>query len=656
MNDDARGWLEAELERVWLLAETRLATLEETGLGGDRAALEKALFARPLHSDLAGRLAEQTALAKKARTAAPLGRLAARLELRDLELEALIIAIAPHLDEHLDAVFRHIQSNFERRGVDLALVGELLGLDQTEKAGLLEVLDDDRPLIALRLLVAEPPSGCSALFRTIAPSLDSLPVLTGRRAVSPKLANVATLECEEPAGFFATQQALELEKLSELASQRVVSGAWLLHYGPSGAGKRELAHRVAWRAGLPLLTFDPTDVSGDGDEQLRRAKREALLAEAVLYVGPCKDDLAEDGARALLGRFAGYPGPLILGFETTTAPHLACARPLIEIALPEASAEARLELWRSAVPDADVTAVAQAYRLSNGEIASIGRELAATGPERLKEAVERRLRTELQGLAERVTARASWDDLVLADELLERVRQLIDRHRHAAQVFDDWQLGRRVQRGRGVTALFSGPPGTGKTMLAQVIARELGLELFKVDLSQVVSKWVGETEKQLSRIFELAERAHAVLLFDEADALLAKRTKVESANDRYGNLAVNYLLQRFEDYRGVVILTTNAASALDDAMARRLTAHLRLEEPDEDERLRLWQSMLPAALPKDETIDLDRIAGDFDLTGGHIKNAALRAAFLAAREGTAVSTALLRRAAVLEMQDMGRIA
>jgi SpoVK/Ycf46/Vps4 family AAA+-type ATPase len=227
--------------------------------------------------------------------------------------------------------------------------------------------------------------------------------------------------------------------------------------------------------------------------------------------------------------------------------------------------------------------------------------------------------------------------------------------KYSNRVYEEWGFGRRVGYGKGMIALFSGPPGTGKTMLAGLIAKELDLDIYQVDLAQVVSKWVGETEKQLARVFDQAERAHAVLLFDEADSLFAKRTEVKTSNDRYGNLAVNYLLQRLEAYSGVAILTTNKEAALDEALRRRLSLHLHLDTPKPPERERLWWSMLPTRAPSARNINFKQLAKEYEITGGYIKNITLRAAFLAATEGVPIHMGLLRRAAALEMEDMGRL-
>jgi len=205
--------------------------------------------------------------------------------------------------------------------------------------------------------------------------------------------------------------------------------------------------------------------------------------------------------------------------------------------------------------------------------------------------------------------------------------------------------------------LFSGPPGTGKTMAAGIIARELDLELFQVDLSQIVSKWVGETEKQLSQVFDAAEAGHALLLFDEADALFAKRTEVKGATDRYANLEVNYLLQRVESFGGITILTTNLDASIDPALKGRLAAHVVFWPPDEDEREHLWERQLDTGTaPVDAEIDLSRLARAFpDMTGANIRNAVLAAAFLAASESTRITQEHLERAAKGEYRTMGRV-
>jgi SpoVK/Ycf46/Vps4 family AAA+-type ATPase len=342
-------------------------------------------------------------------------------------------------------------------------------------------------------------------------------------------------------------------------------------------------------------------------------------------------------------------------------------RPLAECALPLPLAPTRLELWRRGLdgaalaPETDVAAIGRGYKLTPGEILECAREARAlAGPDPLDAAtlrgvLERRLRNELGGIATRLTVETSWDDVILPYDAVARVKELIARKRHEDRVYREWALDERIGYGKGVVALFSGPPGTGKTLLAGLIAKELGFELYQVDLSQIFSRWIGETEKALAKVFDQAERAHAVLLFDEADALFAKRTEVEDSRDRYANVAVNYLLQRLERYSGVAVLTTNKDTYLDEALRRRLSLHLRLDEPEEPERLRLWEKHLPRWVPGSETVDLAALASDYELTGGYIKNVAVRASFLAAAEDVPLSTEQVRRAALLELEDMGHV-
>ena len=229
------------------------------------------------------------------------------------------------------------------------------------------------------------------------------------------------------------------------------------------------------------------------------------------------------------------------------------------------------------------------------------------------------------------------------------------RFRHAYQVQVEWQFNRHLA-GPGIAALFSGPPGTGKTLVAGIIARELGLELYRVDLAQIVSKWIGETEKHLEAVFAAAEVGHAMLLFDEADALFAKRTEVRGATEKYANLEVNYLLQRIESFAGVALLTTNLDGSLDPAFRRRLAAHVQFPHPEEEEREALWRGLIPRPAPLDEHVDLADLAAAYPyFAGAHIRNAATTAAFFAAAEGTAITQALLRRAADEEARAMGRM-
>ena len=261
----------------------------------------------------------------------------------------------------------------------------------------------------------------------------------------------------------------------------------------------------------------------------------------------------------------------------------------------------------------------------------------------------------MTGIATRVRAKATIDEMVLPDDLLEVIQEIIEQARYRNIVFHDWGFDRKLKSGKGLSCLFSGPPGTGKTMVAGVIASELNMELFKVDLSQVVSKYVGETEKNLSKVFESAQGNQFIILFDEADSLFAKRTEVKSSVDRYANLEVNYLLQKIEDYGGMCVLTTNFEKGIDDAFKRRLNFRVDFPFPEPEYREELWRKLLPDEAPREDDIAYDWLAEKYELAGGNIRNAILRAAFWAAAKARPITTEDLELAAEKEAREIGKL-
>jgi hypothetical protein len=284
-----------------------------------------------------------------------------------------------------------------------------------------------------------------------------------------------------------------------------------------------------------------------------------------------------------------------------------------------------------------------------GSVASSGRSVGDAGPDATP--VDR---PPLETLARKLAFPYRWADLVLPADQLGQLEELCARVRHRHCVYEEWGFGRKLAHGRGLHVLFAGPPGTGKTMAASVIANELGLELYRIDLAQVVSKFIGETEKNLERVFVAAERSDAILFFDEADALFGKRSDVKDAHDRYANIEISYLLQRMEEYDGLAILATNLRQHLDEAFLRRLQVSVEFPFPDEVHRRRIWATLFPPEAPLDSDVDLDLLARELKLAGGNLKNIALTAAFNAAAERGSIGLAHLARAAWREHQKLGR--
>jgi hypothetical protein len=385
------------------------------------------------------------------------------------------------------------------------------------------------------------------------------------------------------------------------------------------------------------------------------ARRDEIYAEVA-------EALESDGAVAGAAVLTCLPG--------TELPVL--RRRVVRVRLDPPSPAVRARMWARALSpllEAATPAlkdalpeVVQLFSLTPGGIQRAAANVRMIGagrplhPGDIRAGVAAEIRERFSGLAVRVSVSQRWDDLILPQDTLDEVKAFSARAVHTALVYDRWGFRDKLQRGLGLAALFSGPPGTGKTMVAGLIAQSLDLELYMVDLSQVVSKWVGETEKQLGKIFDAAQMGNVVLLFDEADALFAKRTEVKSSNDRYANLEVNYLLQRIEQFGGVAILTTNFETSVDPAFKRRLAADVRFYPPDEQERERLWRTVVPKAAPMGADVDWRLLAGVYkEMCGGHIRNSVLRAAFLAATEGSSITQALLVRAANAEYRSMGKV-
>jgi vesicle-fusing ATPase len=412
------------------------------------------------------------------------------------------------------------------------------------------------------------------------------------------------------------------------------------------------------------------------DRQLlmRIWQREAALAHSGLLV--MLDETAQGEPQRHVAAFVERADVVLVlaGREPLQLP--GCALPRFDVRKPDRAEQAAL--WRRALaglePQADdhtsevddeetldssIDRLVNQFNLGAAAIANaggmIGRDDSATHrpiATELWEICRSQARARLDDLAQRVEAAAGWDDLVLPAFQKQILRDIVVNVRQRARVHDQWGFAAKSSRGLGISALFSGASGTGKTLAAEIMANELCLDLYRIDLSQVVSKYIGETEKNLRRVFDAAETAGAVLLFDEADALFGKRSEVKDSHDRYANIEVSYLLQRMEAYRGLAILTTNMKQALDPAFMRRIRFVVQFPFPDFAERAEIWKRVFPEATPTAE-LDVARLAG-LNVSGGNIRNIALGAAFVAADENVPVTMAHLLRAARAEYAKLER--
>jgi len=423
----------------------------------------------------------------------------------------------------------------------------------------------------------------------------------------------------------------------------------------------QLAARTWTHLGMKAAVLAAADVPGDAaerEELVRLCEREARLANVGFVLDVDVSDRVQ--ARAAADFAARVDAPLLLaGRENADVG----GRAVLRIRVPDPSFADMVTLWRRALPstvaldDIELAAIAAQFRLDAESVHAAAAQLAVRisdeGPARvLWRAARVQARPRLEDLAQRLEPTAGFERLVLPDSQMRVLRAIVGQVRHKARVQHDWGLANLGERGHGTSAIFAGPSGVGKTMGAEAVARELELDLYRIDLSAVVSKYIGETEENLRRVFDAAESGGAILLFDEADALFGKRTEVQSSHDRHANIEVSYLLQRMEAYGGLSILTTNLRKAIDDAFLRRVQFVVELPFPDQALRERIWRGIFPGEVPL-EAVDFARLA-QLTVAGGNIRSIARNAAYLAADGDERVCMRHLLEAARLEYAKLAR--
>lgn len=578
-----------------------------------------------------------------------------------------------------------LRQNPDLQVPNVAVVVELLEAEYTTDGGAFGPLRPGSPLVDL-VLVDTPPAGVQGLGDSFSLAARVLDWWRGHRRIPQSLSAfchlVDRVGAPEPILDAAGLDAWARVRREHAAARRLGTKVAAVLTGPDGCGKTLLAEHLAMADGRPLLVFDVKRLRGVVGHEgawpanmdpvirtLREVLREARLRGAFLYVrgisawpesldAAFRDLVGAYAPRCALGSAAPFLGRTLLPADMSPVT-LGVVRP---------QAPERKQMWTrflgNSADDGVLSICTHRYLLTGDQIATAAEQIRTTAQLRgveavtvglMDEVVRRFIAHTLDSVARHVVHTEGWNDLVVTNETRLLLRVMAANHRHRQRVFDEWGFARRFGRGLGMSALFSGPPGTGKTMAAGVLARELGLPLFQVELSQLVSKWVGETEKNLDVVFSQAEAAGAVLLFDEADSLFARRTEVASANDRYANLEVNHLLQRMEAFQGIVMLTTNNAGAIDQAFHRRFTYRLDFPLPDARQREDIWRKLVPQEAPVRGPIDFAKLAAEFELSGGHIKNAILRAAFFAAELDQDLSEPLLRMVAALELKQMGAV-
>ncbi|HMS82440.1 MAG TPA: AAA family ATPase [Nitrospira sp.] len=616
-----------------------------------------------------------------------LPQLAHMFGLSPFEIQAVIVCLAPELRRKYDKLYAYLQDDITRKKPSVDLVLDLLCETEADKWNGRTVFSGHASLMRTGILqtVDDPtsPSGSSGLAQFLRLDPRIFGFLLGRNYFEGRLIDLARLYRPSSAGedLFVdpaiTTQLLQLTRnhFADQANEKKKLVVYL--YGPYGAGKQELVRTVCGQLGCTMLSVDMELLLARGHEVetlLKLALREGVLMQAALYFHHVDALLREDN-KAILKIFAQtvaqYGWLVFLAGDKSWAPkrlfeHIefhAVELPLPDVLLRQAAWEKDLQ---DHMPEASSWAaqLASQFRLTPGQIRD-ALELAANECSRggrkevvladLHRACRHQSNQKLGELAVKIEPRYSWDDLVLPDDKVAHLKEIGNQVRHRYRVFGEWGFGNKLSHGKGLSMLFSGPPGTGKTMAAQVIAGELHLDLYKIDLSGVVSKYIGETEKNLAKIFQEAETSNAILFFDEADALFGKRTQVSDAHDRYANIETSYLLQKMDEYEGVVILATNLRENIDDAFTRRLRFIVEFPFPDEASRLKIWQTHFPKEAPVSGKIDYEYLSRELKIAGGNIKNIVLNAAFLAAANGGVIDMEHIVRGAKREFEKIGKL-
>lgn len=582
-------------------------------------------------------------------------------DLNALEKLALLVAAAPCFHRKYDRIYGYLQDDVElsapTRGLCLSL-GQLMGeLPEEEQAEFLSGSGNFELLLGPgrdRGRGLEGTIGLSQRIRNYLHEIaepdplirDRLRIFDWREPLEPMLVREELLE--------------RLEKLMEGLEREPDESAMILLCGRDGIGKQFLLRHLARRRESFLLYFDMDGLLYEKPEKARELV-EAVLVEAVLCKGLICLEGLEDGREAGEEGGAGRPGCRreILSFLSRRVPCFFLAAEEKEdqmaefpgkklcVELPPLGAGEKVRLWKAfgkayeLQEDVDLEANGNKYVLTpqgirdvlaTARLLAYEEGTAGISQEHIRQAVRQNQKNQLGAYATQINSCFQWDDLILGEEQKRQMRMVCDQMKYRDVVGEKWGFYKKTSYGRGLSVLFYGPPGTGKTMAAQVMANELGLDLYRIDISQMISKYIGETQKNISRLFQKAKDINALLFFDEADSLFAKRSEAKDSHDRNANAETAHLLQKLEDYEGITVLATNYLNNIDDAFKRRIKFIIRIAFPPADVRLTLWKSMLPPQVEYEEELDLEFFAEHFELSGSSIKEILVNAAYMAAAE------------------------
>jgi len=601
--------------------------------------------------------------------------------LNSFEIDVLLICLVSELKLPYEQIYSYLQNDITKKRPTVDLVIKLLCQNVEERIKARINFSPSSPLLENHLIYLSNNGNddhSTLLSRSIKVDERIISFLLEFDEIDPRIKNFSTI--------INSQRTIKDLILPENAIALIDKIKWYFQTnnhqiffltGPYGTGKKTVAEMVSNEFDMPLLIVDSKALLEDGSyEMLDLVLREALLHKASIYFegfdAVVKDTSSKVSPLSVIKKMDQFPNWIFLsGEQSWEPPCVFNNHGFISLKLPLPDANERKMLWEAFLDGYDLSGdvnlgeISSKFKLSGGQIKDAiftADQIAkfrsddnfAISLSDLYQGCKIQSNQNLSSMAKKIDPRYTWEEIILPTDVKEQLKEISSHVTYRGTVYSDWGFNRKLSLGKGLNIFFSGTSGTGKTMAAEIIAREVGLDIYKIDLSSMVSKYIGETEKNLQKIFREAETSNAILFFDEADALFGKRTETRDSHDRYANIEVNYLLQKMEEHEGIVILATNFKNNIDDAFLRRIHFAIEFPPPDEKSREQIWKNIFPLDTPIEGDIDFVFLS-KFKITGGNIKNIALSAAFLAASNSSIVKIEHLIKATKREFQKMGKL-
>lgn len=617
-----------------------------------------------------------------------LAHLAHLFGLTPFEEELILLALAPEIDLKYEKLYAYLQDDLTRKTPSPHLAMKLFCASTSERIQARVAFSPQATLFQQPLLQYQDDGSPHSLARGFKLDERIAGFLLGTGGMDKELSACLSV-MSSPADLRSLRWDDDLKtglpaSIQEHLNSRTQPGRKAIYnfYGPKGTGRKSLAAALCRELGMSLLIVDLREVllrHADFAAAIQSIFREAVLQPTAIYLENfdllvADEDKALSQRQHLVAGLQQFSWLTFLSTEKSWEPAgLLKDHFYLSVELPMPDMKGRAELWPLLANGAELSAtemrwdeLAVKFRLTPGQIRDA--LIAAGNSARLRPgdgyrvtmadlytACRGQSNQKLSTSARKLTPRHSWSDIILPPNELAQLREVCAQLKHRRKVYHEWGFGRKLSPAKGLCVLFYGPSGTGKTTAVELLADELQLEAYKIDLSTLVSKYIGETEKNLSKVFHEAETSNAILFFDEADALFGKRSEVKDAHDRYANIEINYLLQRMDEFEGLVVLATNLRKNIDDAFFRRMHFAIEFPFPNEEHRYQIWKCHFPETAPLAEDIDFNFLANRLNITGGNIKNIVVNAAFLAAENSGVIHMKHLVRATRREYEKIGRL-